>query len=234
MNKKRLIMALCGVGLLAIIVAFANFSTLHYNMTQENENLTVQLTENQKELTIIQEELLIAEENINIEKDRCVVLSEELESTQKELEAVNAYIDILIDEKYEVDYTVTNAEIEIIAKTVWGEARGCNKLEQSAVIWCILNRVDAKNDTIINIVTAPNQFHGYDSSFPVTDEIEALTKDVIARWKLEKVYGGNFGRTLPKEYLYFSADSTGIGNVFRTKWTGTCEVWDWNCWNPYE
>lgn len=197
------------------------------DIIQENEGLRTQLIDAQKKLAVAQDEAFVAEESLRIETDRHLV-------TQRELEEANAYIDILIDEKYSVDYTVTNAEIEIIAKAVWGEARGCNKLEQSAVIWCILNRVDAGYGTIIDVVTAPNQFHGYSSNFTVTDEIRALTKDVIARWKLEKAYGGNFGRTLPSEYLYFSADVTGIGNVFRTKWAGDCKVWDWNCWNPYE
>lgn len=227
MNKKKLAVATCVVILLAVAVVIANFSISNYKMTQENENLAIKLIDTQKQLAVIQDELFVAEESLRIETDRHLV-------TQRELEEANAYIDILIDEKYSVDYEVTNTEIEIIAKAVWGEARGCNQLEQSAVIWCILNRVDAKDGTIVEIVTAPNQFHGYDSSFPVTDEIKALTKDVIARWKLEKAYGGNFGRTLPSEYLYFSTDETGIGNIFRTKWTGECEVWDWNCWNPYE
>lgn len=227
MNKNKLVIIVFSVILLIMVTSLAIFGVLNHNMMQENEILTAQLINTQKELAVAQDEVFIAEESLRIETDRHLV-------TQRELEEANAYIDILIDEKYSIDYEVTNAEIEIIAKAVWGEARGCNQLEQSAVIWCILNRVDTKDGTIVEIVTAPNQFHGYDSSFPVTDEIEALTKDVIARWKLEKAYGGNFGRTLPSEYLYFSADETGIGNIFRTKWTGECEVWDWNCWNPYE
>lgn len=227
MNKNKLVIIVFSVILLIMITTLATFGVLNYNITQENERIAVQLIDTQKELAITQDELFVAEESLRIETDKHLV-------TQRELEEANAYINILIDEKYSIDYEVTNAEIEIIAKAVWGEARGCNKLEQSAVIWCILNRVDAKDGTIIEIVTAPNQFHGYDSSFPVTDEIRALTEDVVARWKLEKAYGGNFGRTLPSEYLYFSADATGIGNVFRTKWTGACEVWDWSCWNPYE
>ena len=226
MNKKRFAVAIFIVILLIIGSTLTIFGVSNYNIMQENENLTAQLTKIQKELAITQEEVLIAEESLRIETDSHLV-------TQRELEEANAYINILIDEKYSVDYEVTNAEIEIISKAVWGEARGCNQLEQSAVIWCILNRVDAGYGTIIEVVTEPNQFHGYSNNFPVTDEIRALTEDVIARWKLEKAYGGNFGRTLPSEYLYFSADFTGTGNIFRTKWTGDCEVWDWNCWDPY-
>ena len=227
MNKNKLVVIVFSVILLITITALTIFGISNCNIMQENEGLAAQLIDIQKELAVTQDELFVVEENLRIETDRHLV-------TQRELEEANTYIDILIDEKYSVDYEVTNAEIEIIAKAVWGEARGCNQLEQSAVIWCILNRVDAGYGTIIEVVTAQNQFHGYSSDFPVTDEIKALTEDVIARWKLEKTYNGNFGRTLPSEYLYFSADATGISNVFRTKWTGDCEVWDWNCWNPYE
>lgn len=227
MNKNKLVVIVFSVILLIMIAALIIFGISNYNIMQENESLAAKLIDTQKELAVTQDELFVAEESFRIETDRHLV-------TQRELEEANAYIDILIDEKYEIDYAVTNAEIEILAKTVWGEARGCNKLEQSSVIWCILNRVDAGYGTIIEVVTAPNQFHGYNSNFPVTDEIKALVQDVIARWKLEKVYGGNFGRTLPSEYLYFSANAEGTSNIFRTKYTGSCEVWDWNCWNPYE
>ena len=226
MNKKRLVTIVFSAILLIMVTLLTIFSVSNYNMMQENESLTTKQIDTQKELALTKDELFVVEESFRIETDRHL-------ATQRDLEEANEYINILIDEKYVVDYEVTNAEIEIIAKTVWGEARGCNQLEQSAVIWCILNRVDAGYGTIIEVVTAPNQFHGYSGNFPVTDEIRALTEDVIARWKLEKAYGGNFGRTLPSEYLYFSADATGSSNVFRTKWTGACEVWDWNCWNPY-
>ena len=38
----------------------------------------------------------------------------------------------------------TEAELELIAQTVWAEARGVeSRAEQAAVVWCILNRVDA-------------------------------------------------------------------------------------------
>lgn len=226
MNKNKLVVIVFSVILLIMIAALIIFGISNYNIMQENESLAAKLIDTQKELAVTQDELFVAEESFRIEADRHLM-------TQRELEEANEYIDILIDEKFSIDYEVTNAEIEIIAKAVWGEARGCNQLEQSAVIWCILNRVDAGYGTIVEVVTAPNQFHGYDHSFPVTDEIRELTEDVIARWKLEKAYGRNFGRTLPSEYLYFSADATGISNVFRTKWTGECEVWNWNCWNPY-
>ena len=106
-----------------------------------------------------------------------------------------------------------------LAKTVWGEARGVSAYEQEKVIWCILNRVDDPRfpNTIIGVITAPGQFHGYSSSFPCTDEMYNLALDVIYRWQLEK-RGGESNHNLGPEYVYFSSDSTGLGNVFRPHW----------------
>ena len=153
---------------------------------------------------------------------------------REELDNANNIIQTLQGETYTNGETITVNEIEMLAKTVYGEARGCSTLQQSAVIWCILNRVDAGQGTIAQVITAPNQFHGYDSSFPVTDEIKALVEDVICRWKLEKLGCGEVGRTLPKEYLFFAADGTGKGNAFRAQYSKNSEVWNWDCWNPYD
>lgn len=170
-------------------------------------------------------QLIVAQDNLSATK-------EQLDITTADLRVANEVIDAMKDEEYIVGFTVTNTEIDMIAKTVYGEARGCSTLEQSAVVWCILNRVDAGWGSIAEVVTAPNQFHGYSRSFPVTDDIRMLVEDVVARWKLEKLGCGNVGRTLPNYFLYFVADGTGIGNIFRTSWNGG-ERWNWDCWNPY-
>ena len=137
-------------------------------------------------------------------------------------------------------YTVTAEEAEsihetMLAKTVYGEARGCSVTEQAAVIWCILNRVDSENpyfpDTISGCITQPNQFFGYREDFPVTDEILQLVRDVLARWELEKLGVGDAGRVLPKEYLYFTGD--GRHNHFTVEW-GSENKWDWRLPSPYE
>lgn len=119
-----------------------------------------------------------------------------------------------------------------IAKTVWGEARGCSTLQQAAVIWCILNRVDHEGmpNDIISVVTQPSQFHGYNPNHPVTDEIYALTVDVIDRWTREKNGETNVGRVLPKDYIYFHGD--GVRNYFKNAYTGG-DIWDWRFGNPY-
>ena len=181
-----------------------------------------------------QQKLMVVQNNFNNEVTNVNNLSKELAEVKDELNKANEIITTHNGKAYFIDCEVTEQEIDMIAKTVWGEARGCNKLGQSAVIWCILNRVDAGWGTIAEVITAPSQFHGYNSTFPVDENIRALAIDVIARWKLEKLTSGEVGRTLPHEYLYFSAHSSGAGNVFRTKWKGDYKVWNWNCWNPYE
>lgn len=122
-----------------------------------------------------------------------------------------------------------------LAKTVYGEARGCSTTEQAAVIWCILNRVDYSGGNtskdIIRVVTAHSQFHGYDSGHPVTDEHYNLAIDVLTRWLREKNGETNIGRVLPRNYLYFSGD--GKHNYFRDRWDGG-NRWDWRLKSPYE
>lgn len=136
--------------------------------------------------------------------------------------------EINIEEKYK-------KEIIYISKTVWGEARGCSKVEQAAIVWCILNRVDSSirymPDDIIGVVTQKNQFLGYSKSFPVTKEIRELVIDVLSRWEREKAGEKNVGRILPPEYMWFYGD--GWHNHFRDSYRGG-NRWDWSLDNPYE
>ena len=126
-------------------------------------------------------------------------------------------------------------EIPYIARTVWGEARGCSKTEQAAVIWCILNRVDSSirymPDNIIDVVTQKHQFLGYVKTFPVTKKIRELVIDVLTRWEMEKAGVENVGRVLPPEYMWFHGD--GWHNHFRDSYRGG-NRWDWSLDSPYE
>ena len=126
-------------------------------------------------------------------------------------------------------------EIPYIARTVWGEARGCSKTEQAAVIWCILNRVDSSirymPDNIIDVVTQKHQFLGYVKTFPVTKKIRELVIDVLTRWEMEKAGVENVGRVLPPEYMWFHGD--GRHNHFRDSYRGG-NRWDWSLDSPYE
>lgn len=126
-------------------------------------------------------------------------------------------------------------DAEYIAKAVYGEARGCSKTEQAAVVWCILNRVDSDDpfyeESIIGVVTQEDQFHGYAQGNPVQTELYTLALDVLSRWQAEKNGADDVGRVLPAEYLFFSGD--GERNHFRTEWKGG-ETWDWSMESPYE
>lgn len=126
-----------------------------------------------------------------------------------------------------------------LAKTVYGEARGCSLEQQAAVIWCILNRVDAGYSKtgnvqrdIINVITQPNAFHGYISSHPVRDDIRQLVVDVLERYEREKAGEINVGRILPKEYLWFGSAGNNT-NRFRDAYTNG-HIWDWSLESPYK
>lgn len=134
-----------------------------------------------------------------------------------------------------VDLPYTEAEVAALAKTVYGEALVTHSdMEMAAVVWCVLNRVDSpvySSDSIMEIVTAPRQFHGYKEGHPVDEHIEALVRDVLNRWVREKSGESDVGRVLPPEYLYFWGD--GLHNHFTTEFQGGTE-WDWSLDNPYE
>jgi hypothetical protein len=122
------------------------------------------------------------------------------------------------------------ADVEMLAKLVWGEARGCSTTEQAAVIWTVLNRVDSEEPyfphTIQEVVTQPNQFHGYHPNHPVEQDKVELAIDVLTRW-----LNGGEGRVLPKEYVFFHGD--GLHNYFRIEYQHNGQYWDWSLDSPY-
>lgn len=124
--------------------------------------------------------------------------------------------------------------VETIAKLVYGEARGCSKTEQAAVIWCALNRVDSPDfpDNIIDVITQKNQFSGYKESNPIYEEYVELANDVLTRWEFEQTAVGEVGRVLPKEYTYFRGD--GVKNTFRDAYKEPYNTWDWSLESPYK
>lgn len=126
----------------------------------------------------------------------------------------------------------TDEEVIVLAKMLWGEARGVSSdAEKAACVWCALNRVDQGYGSITTVVTAPYQFIGYDADNPIDDEIKALCEDVLTRWYAEKDGETDTGRVLPSDYLWFSGD--GKHNYFRNAYKGG-ETWDWSLPSPYE
>ena len=133
-------------------------------------------------------------------------------------------------------FTPNEADVEMLAKTIWGEARGVESItEKAAVAWCILNRVDAKGyacgGDIEYVLTFPGQFVGYDEDNPVTTDCKEIAADVLTRWAAEKAGIEDVGRVLPKEYTYFTGD--GKRNYFTDEWKGG-NTWDWSLPSPYE
>lgn len=130
-------------------------------------------------------------------------------------------------------YIPDEAEVEMLARLIWGEARGIpSDMHKAAVVWCVLNRVDAEGwpDTVAEVVTQPHQFAGYSPDYPATEEFKAIAADVLIRWEREKREGGEVGRVLPAEYVFFTGD--GEVNHFRTEYEGGM-FWDWSLKNPY-
>ena len=159
--------------------------------------------------------------------DRVTAKAAEYHSVEAkpELEAINT------TEKEISLSTLNPVEVELIGRTIWGEAGGVpDKTERAAVAWCILNRVDNRGQTIEQVVTAPHQFYGYRPNGDCPQEHLDLAADVLSRWYAEKAGETNVGRVLPQEYEYF------IGfdrhNHFMTEWK-VADYWDWSLESPY-
>ena len=123
-----------------------------------------------------------------------------------------------------------------LAKLAWGEARGVPDLkihgqvistrtQQAAVMWTVLNRFDAGyEESILEVITAKGQFHGYYEEHPVEEELLELAYDVLDRWNAER-HGDVVMRELPSGYLWFRGD--GVWNHFRDAYKNGNE-WDWS------
>lgn len=93
----------------------------------------------------------------------------------------------------------TDEEVIVLAKMLWGEARGVSSdAEKAACVWCALNRVDHGYGDIITVVTTPKQFVGYNEENPVDDGLITLCIDVLTRWYAEREGQVEVGRVLPR------------------------------------
>ena len=163
-------------------------------------------------------------------KEEDIPKPEEEANEQTPVEDINNEAEVV---ELIIENNFTNEEIDYIAKTVWGEARGLSKTHQAGVVWTILNRFDDGRfgKGIIGVVTAPSQFAGYRSGNPVDQEIRDLVVDVLDRYTKEKAGVENVGRVLPKGYLYLRGN--GKVNLFSKKWNSN-DVWNWSSESPYE
>ena len=136
--------------------------------------------------------------------------------------------------KQKIEYLVSTYDNEIImaTKVMVAEAGGVYPLShRAAVVWCILNRVDATGSSISSIITAPHQFAWFPSKSYSQEQYE-LVKDIFTRWLLEKEGFENVGRVLPKEYKWFHGD--GYHSHFRNAYSGSYTIWDWSLPSPYD
>ena len=148
---------------------------------------------------------------------------EGVESTQYEETAVVATESLSVaQEEEEVQEgplpLYSQEEVALVAKTIYGEARGCSDAEKRLVAWCICNRVDdgTWGDTIEDIVTYPNAFHGYDDSWPEDSECVKVAQDVLAEWRTGREADVLEPYATTSEYLYFGGD--GEHNWFREEY----------------
>ena len=163
-------------------------------------------------------------------KEESVPKPDTKEMDQTPVKNINNEVDVV---ELVIENNFTNEEIDHIAKTVWGEARGLSKTHQAGVVWTILNRCDDGRfgKGVIDVITAPSQFAGYRFGNPVDPEIRDLVVDVLNRYSQEKAGIKNVGRVLPKEYLYFRGN--GKTNLFSEKLNSN-NTWDWSLESPYD
>lgn len=130
-----------------------------------------------------------------------------------------------------------HTEAVMIAKTMYGEAKGIgSKRELSMIAWTILNRFDSGQfgTTIAEVITSPRQF-AYRKSAPTVNQcgvdLLSLAEDVLLRWQAEREGQTEVGRTLPKGYYYYWGD--GFHNYFKTTDRGKGQLWFEGYGDPY-
>ena len=129
--------------------------------------------------------------------------------------------------------------IRLLAQTVWGEARGINsKVEQAAVVWCVLNRLDSRmyGSTIYEVVSDKEQFGGWHEDNPVLPHHEELAEDIYDAWQAERDSGETSElRTLPHEYRYYWGDNVHNWFVTDSVYIGQKGyAWTWGLGDPYK
>lgn len=201
--SKMIVLLICTVLLLSTVVV---------------DHTLAATTEKQR----IAHEIAELARSIGLEEDDPIIMrAKEIWSYEEQIKVTPTY-NVVINEN----------EVIALAKMAWGEARGCSDMEVAATMWCVLNRVDNWGGTVISVVTAPNQFSGYNPWCPVEDRFYNLAVDVLTRWQKEKqgASAEEVGRVLPKDYVYFFGD--GVHNHFRNAYSnGT--IWNWSLPNPY-
>lgn len=182
------------------------------------------------DIYLSEEERAIEESGLELDADTVLLLA----SKSKKSIEYDDIVELLTPElKLKIIRSViSKADEKKLAQTLYGEDRASIYMKRSAVIWCIFNRIDSKNygNTVDKVVTR-SQFSGWYKSQKHPQWAHDLVQDVTLRYALEKCGYKNVGRTLPKDYFFFSAQ--GRGNKFRKKYRGSKGYWDWSLPDPY-
>lgn len=159
----------------------------------------------QDSVPIVSQTSQLMEESQDVDWDRLIMEAHLAEAKAEEEDSAN-----------EVVAKYSSHELTLVAKTVWGEARGCSREEQMLVVWCICNRADARDQSIEEVVTAPHQFAGYRESNPVEEPILEVVREVLEAWSRgeEALVFEPYATT--SEYQFFSGD--GRHNWFREEY----------------
>lgn len=180
----------------------------------------------------------IIERTVKLTPKNKIIITEITKVDLPELGYFSDTIQVLvIDETREKILTLVDENIkhiECLAKIIWLEGGGESIEYQSAVAWTVFNHFDLGDwgDTLTDVITYPGHF-AWDKYAPINDIQLELAKDVFIRWQLEKEGFEDVGRTLPKEYIYFWANSKGECR-FNTVYGVKEGAWDWSLPSPYE
>lgn len=220
LSERSLLIALYTITVLLLIVLTTSVCHARQDLNELNSKVD-ELTERIEEAkTVVYEPSSVVEDEPEVEIDKLEY------HVEKELPRL-----------------YTDEDVIVLTKMLWGEARGVpamtvngrtvsTKCQQAAVIWTALNRYDdGYSDSITKVVTAPNQFAGYEESNPVDDELMNLVIDVLDRWNREKHGETDVGRVLPAGYMWFHGDGT--YNHFRNEYKGGTR-WMWELEDVYE
>lgn len=159
----------------------------------------------QDSVPIVSQTSQLTEESQDVDWDRIIAEAHLAEAKAEAEASANSVV-----AKY------SSHELTLVAKTVWGEARGCSREEQMLVVWCICNRADARNQSVEEVVTAPYQFAGYREGNPVEEPILEVVREVLEAWSRgeEAIVLEPYATT--SEYQFFTGD--GYHNWFREEY----------------
>lgn len=114
-------------------------------------------------------------------------------------------------------------EAKYIAKVLYGVCPNHNSGSQRAVVWCVLNRRDAKTfpNTVKEVCEQTSQWISYSDENPVLDKLYN-----IALEELEKYYAGNRACDESFVYMDWSSKIIYLKNEFNT--TKTTKYWTYD------